>query len=168
MTKQANESFSAFLDGEATELDIQRMLKALDEQPEVLGQFHNLSKTHAALQGEPPVDVALTMVGKPSMQLDSNVSTGKFGVRLMQGSIAAVVSLMVIGVAAFIQPENQPLPVAEVSVVPHADQEMLAHQQAQAQQRLEFYLKEHAEQASFTSGHAVVPTDMPLADGLDQ
>ena len=61
MMNKANESFSAFLDGEANELDVQRMLKALDESPETLSNWHQLSRVQATLQNEVVVDTALEL-----------------------------------------------------------------------------------------------------------
>lgn len=52
MTNKANESFSAFLDGEASELDIQRLLKAMDENPKAMNDWQGLSQAQAIAQGD--------------------------------------------------------------------------------------------------------------------
>ena len=49
---KVNESFSAFIDGEASELDIQRLLKAMDETPSVIQDWHGLSKVQASMQND--------------------------------------------------------------------------------------------------------------------
>jgi sigma-E factor negative regulatory protein RseA len=160
MNIKANESFSAFLDGEASELDVQRMLKELDNNPDVLGQWHSLSKVKAVTQGEVPVDVAPQVA---SVELTAEPPAGSpksWRVRLMQGSMAAAVALVVVGSFNVMQQSQTPeIPVVQVDVPVQTDKTQLAEQQLEAQERLEFYVREHAEQASFTSGHVVVPAE---------
>lgn len=161
MKTKATESFSAFLDGEASELDIQRMLKALDEQPELYSQWHDLSKTQALAQGDVLVDTSIERV--PNIAHETDVIQPKRGfiLRIKQGGIAAAVAISVVGVTAFINVDSSAVqsPIATV-VTPNTDGARLAQQQFEAQQRLDMYLREHAEQASFTTGHVVAPTEL--------
>jgi len=159
MKVKANESFSAFLDGEASELDIQRMLKALDEQPEVFEQWHGLSKTQACLQGDMPVNVAMdyTSIDQNQTGIDKKSS---WGFRVFQGGIAAAVALVVVTTVNLTQPKQVGAPIAKAVVTQEVENTALAQQQFEAQQRLDLYLREHAEQASFTTGHVVVPADL--------
>ncbi len=157
---KANETFSAFLDGEASELDVQRMLKALDEQPDLYDQWHDLSRTKAVLQDDVLVDTALNY--SPNLKLESTTEKPKgFTLRLYQGGIAAGVALVVVVSANFgLSTTPTSAPIAKVDVIPEVNSTMLAQQQFEAQQRLDNYLREHAELASFTTGHVVVPSTL--------
>lgn len=156
MTK-ANESFSAFLDGEASELDIQRMLKALDESPNALHEWHDLSKVQAGLQDDVIVDTALEFSGEQSLN-ETPASKGK-GFRLLQGGIAAAVAVVVVTTANFAMNTETEAEVATVTVEEPSNV-VAVQQQFEAQQRLDEYLREHAEQASHTNGHVVAPTEV--------
>jgi sigma-E factor negative regulatory protein RseA len=160
MNNKANESFSAFLDGEASELDIQRMLKELDNNPEALGQWHGLSKVKAVTQGDVLVDAAPKMSSVEQAPEVKATPAKNWRARIMQGSIAAGVALVVVGSFNLMQQQQAPeIPVVQVDVPVQTNQTLLAEQQLEAQERLEFYLREHAEQASFTSGHVIVPAE---------
>jgi sigma-E factor negative regulatory protein RseA len=157
MTK-ANESFSAFLDGEASEIDVQRMLKALDENPDLMNEWHDLSKVQAGLQNDVVVDVALDMAEVPAT--GNIVDAPKKGFRLLQGGIAAAVAVIAITTVNLTSTELETPEVAQTTVEVQEVTPALAQQQFEAQQRLDLFLKEHAEQASFTTGHVVVPSDL--------
>jgi sigma-E factor negative regulatory protein RseA len=55
--------------------------------------------------------------------------------------------------------------VAEITVEPIQDSPSLAQQHFEVQQRLELFMREHAEQASFTTGHVVVPSELEWVEG---
>ncbi|TXR53073.1 sigma-E factor negative regulatory protein [Reinekea thalattae] len=158
---KANESFSAFLDGEASELDIQRMLNELDEHPEKLQQWHELSKTQAVAQGETLVDAALALsdVEQPN---ETVTETAKpWSQRLFQGAVAAAVASVVVAAFGVMQTQQTTeLPLVQIDAPVDTNSTQLAEQTLEAQQRLELYLREHAEQASFTTGHVIVPSQM--------
>ncbi|MDX1341554.1 MAG: sigma-E factor negative regulatory protein [Reinekea sp.] len=167
MTK-AHESFSAFLDGEASELDIQRMLKTMSENPEALHQWHDLSKVHAGMQGDVIVDTALEFTDT-DIQAPAE-KTSRFRFRLMQGGIAAAVAMVVVSVVNLNQPNTPDVEVVKAVVTtgqPSIAGSELAQQQFEAQQRLDLFLREHAEQASFTTGHAVVPADLEWVEATE-
>lgn len=168
MSTKANESFSAFLDGEASELDIQRMLNELDNNPDALGQWHSLSKVKAVTQGDVAVDVAPEFSSiEPQATVEQPRQKG-WKPRLFQGSIAAAVALVVVGSFNLMQQEQSPeIPIVQVDTSVDTNQTLLADQQLEAQERLDFYLREHAEQASFTSGHVIVPTDLNWEEEVD-
>lgn len=162
---KANESFSAFLDGEASELDIQRLLKAMDEDPQVTGQWHEQSRVKAILQGDLPVDTALRAGRAPAQPV--SVRTGRsVWQRLAKGGIAAAVAVVTVTVVSLNRSEPGQPNVATLSVDDGAAvaSEQLQQQYA-AQQRLEAYLRDHAEQASFTTGHVVVPAELNWIEG---
>ncbi|WP_320824575.1 hypothetical protein [Reinekea sp.] len=159
MHAKANESFSAFLDGEASEIDVQRMLKALDDQPALLSQWHGLSKAKAGLQGEVLIDTALTFdAAVPAVGVA--VHNAGWRLRLQQAGIAAAVALVVITGARYSLELQPSAPVLATVVTPERINNALAQQQFEAQLRLDLYLREHAEQASFTTGHVVVPAQL--------
>ena len=172
MMNKANESFSAFLDGEANELDIQRMLKALDDAPETLTNWHQMSKVQAGLQNNVMVDTALELTDADLQPVATPKSV--FGFRLMQGGIAAAVAVVVVTTANFVKFDPQLSPsvatavvttdVVTINVEPTVS---LAQQQFEAQQRLDLFLREHAEQASFTTGHAVVPAQLEWEEATE-
>jgi len=159
MNAKANEAFSAFLDGEASEIDVQRMLKALDEQPALVSQWHGLSKAKAGLQGEVLIDTALTFAAAVPAETRAVSSTG-WRFRLQQAGIAAAVALVVITGARYSLTPEPSAPVVATVVAPERINTALAQQQFEAQRRLDQYLREHAEQASFTTGHVVVPAQL--------
>lgn len=161
MTTKANESFSAFLDGEASELDIQRMLKALDEQPKLYSQWHDLSKSQALMQGDVLVHAALERRPSVASAVESTPLKRDFIFRIKQGGIAAAVAISVVGLTLFMKVDEPAVqtPVATI-IVPSESAALVAQQQFEAQQRLDLYLRQHAEQASFTTGHVVVPAEL--------
>lgn len=162
---KANESFSAFLDGEATELDIQRMLKAMEESPESVQQWHELSKTQAVLQDEIVVNTALDFVEEAHEPVQ--LKTSSWRARVFQGGIAAAVAVVFVTTVNvnLATSTNETPVVVQVETAP--DNSALAQQQFEAQQRLDLFLKEHAEQASFTTGHAVVPSDLEWVEASE-
>ena len=159
---KANESFSAFLDGEANELDVQRMLKALDEAPESLTRWHELSKVHASMHDEVVVDTALELTDADLQAELSNKPRLKF--RLFQGGIAAAVAMVVVTTVNVVNVEQATTQVADAEApavtVTTQTPVVLNQQQFEAQQRLDLFMREHAEQASFTTGHVVVPAEL--------
>lgn len=161
---KANESFSAFLDGEATELDIQRLLKAMDEQPGITQEWHGISKIKASLQGDTLVDTALSAADvSGSMPTEPRPSWHK---RLMQGGIAAAVAVVMVSVMRLPAADLSQPDVARLTVAPtESDSAADLQQQFAAQQRLTQFLKTHAEQASFTTGHVVVPAELNWIEG---
>lgn len=156
MNDRVNESFSAFLDGEASEVDIQRMLKALDSDPQLLDEWHRLSRVQAALAGDVLVDIATQSDVEESEDKPVEPSPSRWRLRLGQGAVAAAVALVVI-----IGSQWQPEPSEAAPQI--AGQTDLDASQAhfEVQQRLHSYLRQHAEAASYSSGHAVVPYEMP-------
>jgi len=166
MMNKANESFSAFLDGEANELDVQRMLKALDESPETLSNWHQLSRVQATLQNEVVVDTALELT---DADLQSFVKPkSAYRLRLLQSGIAAAVALVVVTTVTVVHVEQQvPAVATTVTTVQTESSVSLAQQQFEAQQRLDLFLREHAEQASFTTGHAVVPAELEWEEATE-
>lgn len=162
---KANESFSAFLDGEATELDIQRLLNAMDEQPQVSRDWHKLSKVKASLQGDTLTDVGLSI--SPAVEADiPQKNRSPFLKRLMQGGIAAAVAVVTISIVSVQNADAPQSSVAELTVeTPEESSVAQMQQQFAAQQRLTQFLKTHAEQASFTTGHVVVPAELNWVEG---
>lgn len=144
-----NESFSAFLDGEASEVDIQRLLKALEDDPERRRDWHQLSRVQGALRGDVLVDVA----ARAETPQTSAPGKGprRWSLRLGQAGLAAAVATVVIVGAQWSLTDPAATQVARVEDV------AAAQARFEAQQRLNAYLREHAEAASYSSGHAVAP-----------
>jgi sigma-E factor negative regulatory protein RseA len=78
----------------------------------------------------------------------------------LQGGIAAAVAVIAITTVNLTSTELETPEVAQTTVEVQEVTPALAQQQFEAQQRLDLFLKEHAEQASFTTGHVVVPSDL--------
>jgi len=57
MTDPINESFSALLDNEASNMDIQRLLNAMDNQPDKLTDWKSIASGHSKCRGEKSFDV---------------------------------------------------------------------------------------------------------------
>lgn len=155
---KVNESFSAFLDGEASELDIQRLLKAMDEQPEQVSRWHEMTRVKAALQDDTVVDVALDWADVEEKSSEPAKTSGRF--RLLQVGIAAAVAMVVVTTVNLSLDSEQAPVVATTEVVTEQNATSLAQQQFEARQQLDLFLKEHAEQASYTTGHVVVPSEL--------
>ncbi|MFQ3231632.1 hypothetical protein [Reinekea sp.] len=154
MTK-VNESFSAFLDGEASELDIQRLLKAYEEDPNVAGHWHNLSSAQALLNNE--------VVSQAGLQFKAASASDKpaksLTAWLPRATVAAVVVVAVTSGYWVTVQSNTNATVPQISInQSEQSSAVLAAQQFEAQQRLQAFLKEHIEQASFSSGHGVIPS----------
>lgn len=147
-----NESFSAFLDGEASEVDIQRLLNAMESDPQRLQDWHQLSRVQGALRGDVLVDVAVQP--EAEAETEQPARQRRWPLRLGQAGLAAAVATVVIVGAQWSIPTPSTTPTTQV-----AQNEDVAAAQArfEAQQRLNAYLREHAEAASYSSGHAVAP-----------
>ena len=57
MTDPINESFSALLDNEASNMDIQRLLNAMDSHPEKMTDWKNIASGHSKCHKEQSFDV---------------------------------------------------------------------------------------------------------------
>lgn len=155
MNDRINESFSAFLDGEASEVDVQRLMKALEKNPELMDDWHRLSQVQAAMAGDEIVDVGLGRTREADAPAtDEKISKPTLGKRLSQMAVAAGVAVVVVIGAQW--PATEP----GSSQVANLQGEDAAQLRFEAQQRLNSYLRQHAEAASYSSGHAVVPSDM--------
>lgn len=151
-----NESFSALLDGEASEMDIQRLLKAMESDPERVQDWHQLSRVQGALRGDVLVDVAVQSQAQQQPQADQ--TTSRWPLRLGQfGVAAAVATVVIVGAQWSLQTPTAPTQVALDTAVSQSEDVAAAQARFEAQQRLNLYLREHAEAASFSSGHAVAP-----------
>lgn len=148
-----NESFSAFLDGEASEVDIQRLLKAMEADPQRVHDWHQLSRVRGAMRGDVLVDTALESQPQALPQTEQSTPR-RWSLRLSQAGIAAAVATVVIVGAqwSLSTPDSQ-----LATQVAQSEDVAAAQARFEAQQRLNVYLREHAEAASFSSGHAVAP-----------
>ncbi len=163
MNTKANESFSAFMDGEASELDVQRMLKAMENEPSVVGHWHDLAKTQAAIQNEPVLERPLIMSVSQPVQEKERKTSGVYSGRLLQWGLAAAVATVVIAASnVMLTSQSNPIETPVIAVQNQSVEQtiLLTQQQYEAQQQLEQFLREHAEQAAFTTGHVVVPAPL--------
>lgn len=163
MTK-VNESFSAFLDDEATELDIQRMLNAMEDEPSVINHWHDLSATQAVIQDMPVLAKAATLTISPEQSTEVTQPKSWYR-RLMQGGIAAAVAVLTVMSAQFMaisekQTTDSSMPTVAVKSQSLEKVQLLTQQQYEAQQQLDIFLREHAEQAAFTTGHVVTRSQL--------
>lgn len=155
MNDRVNESFSAFLDGEASEVDIQRMMKALDKNPELLDEWHRLSQVQAAMAGDEVVNVGQHRFEAEAVEASPPAAPHRSrGKRLSQIAVAAGVAVVVVIGARWESPTQ---PATQVAAVQDVD---AAQARFEAQQRLNSYLRQHAEAASYSSGHVVVPYEL--------
>ena len=156
MTK-VHESFSAFLDGEASELDVQRMLNAMEEDPSVIEKWHQVSCAQAVLHGDEISQAGLNSEAsavepKPEVQQIS---------WMPKISVAALFAVAISSGYWVMQTPslNEDIPRISVNSAEPTDAAISASQ-FQAQQRLEYFLKQHIEQASFSTGHGVIPSEL--------
>ncbi|GGX69795.1 sigma-E factor negative regulatory protein [Saccharospirillum salsuginis] len=155
MNDRVNESFSAFLDGEASEVDIQRLMKALDKNPELLDDWHRLSQVQAAMAGDVVVDVGRQRLDDSAGDhVEPPAPRRSLAKRLSQMAVAAGVAVVVVIGARWETPQQPDTQVAGIQDVDAAQARF------EAQQRLNSYLRQHAEAASYSSGHAVVPSNL--------
>lgn len=167
MTNKANESFSAFLDGEASELDIQRLLKAMDENPKAMNDWQGLSQAQAIAQGDVVMRSAPTLF-QPEQSVTVDKSSPVWPARLMQGGIAAAVMGITLGLSSLmLDPQSEDLAPVQVSTITEPSS-ALTQQQFEAQQRLDVYLREHAEQAAFSTGHVVLPDQLEWIEAAEE
>ncbi|WP_108125963.1 hypothetical protein [Saccharospirillum mangrovi] len=151
-----NETFSAFLDGEASEMDIQRLLKAMESDPERIQDWHQLSRVQGALRGDVLVDVAVQPQAQDEPTREQSGS--RWSLRLGQfGVAAAVATVVIVGAQWSLQTPTAPTQLALDTPAAQTEDVAAAQARFEAQQRLNLYLREHAEAASFSSGHAVAP-----------
>lgn len=147
-----NESFSAFLDGEASEMDIQRLLNAMESDPQRVQDWHQLSRVQGALRGDVLVDMAVQ--SQQPLQAQQPVQRRRWSLRLGQVGLAAAVATVVIVGAQWSVPTPSTTAVTQLV---QSEDVAAAQARFEVQQRLNAYLREHAEAASYSSGHAVAP-----------
>lgn len=160
MNDRVNESFSAFLDGEASEVDIQRMLKALENEPHLLDDWQRLSRVHAMLAGDVVVDAGVhsSDVATPGAAPQATSGASRWRLRLGQGALAAAVAVVVV-VAGAHWHLGAAAPGVDPQVASGSDLEA-SQTHFEVRQRLNSYLRQHAEAASYSSGHVVVPYEL--------
>lgn len=169
MTDQAKESFSSFLDDAATELDVQRMLNELERNPALIDEYRQLALSRDLIKGGQGIDLSAT-ISASIQQLETDAATTEEGLvvqrktwfqrsvhQITRVSIAASVTLaLVVGARWWVDEGPVSVQVAQQNNQPEAEQ-LIA-----AQERLQQYLQQHAQQAAFTSGHPVMPFDQPV------
>jgi sigma-E factor negative regulatory protein RseA len=164
MTK-IHESFSAFLDGEASELDVQRMLKAYEEDPSIAQHWHDLSSAQALMNDE-----FVSQAGQQLGNLDhAAVQTeNRLSRWFPRSAVAAIVAVSITSGFWLIAEPEPASSVPQISIDQSTQpNSVIAAQQFEAQQRLQAFLKEHVEQASFTTGHGVIPSDIEWSQVSD-
>lgn len=158
MNDRVNESFSAFLDGEASEVDIQRMLRALDKDPHVRDEWHRLSRVQGVMSGDVLAEIGPTAVAGGRDPVEESRPRSSWRWRLGQAAVASAVALVVVVGARWSAQDAAPV---QVAAGPDVE---LSQVRYEAQQRLNSYLRQHAEAASYSSGHAIVPYQLRWED----
>ena len=170
MSEQAKEAFSSFLDDEASEIDIQRMLKELDKNPSLLEEYRSIALSRDSMSGAPLVDLTTSIrnrLGVPAfdrseMDVPQAASGRKYGQRLLQGAIAASVAAIMVVTVQFwsAQPAGNAdtATVAQQSATDDVGSDTEQNRLA-SEQRLQKYLQQHIQDAGYMSGHAVIPVD---------
>lgn len=118
MTQQLRESLSAIMDGQGNELELRRVLKALDESPEQAEAWRRYHLIGSAMRRErdvaPQMDIASRVMSaiadeQPSVQTSVRPSRRFAGVSFMGGAaVAAAVSFMVVTGAQVFRGDDTP------------------------------------------------------------
>ncbi|WP_428239807.1 sigma-E factor negative regulatory protein [Gynuella sp.] len=167
MSEQAKEAFSGFLDDEASELDIQRMLNELDKNPNLLAEYRSIALTRDGMQGEVLLDVSGAIrqqLSSPFPEVsgqhqDTVVRQPKLWLRVMQGTVAASVAGLLIVAVQFWKTQSYEGSAPSVAQnqsqsVAETDEERLA-----TALRLQQYVQQHIQDAGYLSGQAAIPMD---------
>jgi sigma-E factor negative regulatory protein RseA len=174
MTDQAKESFSSFLDDEATELDVQRMLNELERNPALMDEYRQLAVSRDLAQGGQGIDLTAAIssaIQNENAEADVSEPVQKTQVSWFQKSVhqitrvsiaASVTLAVVIGARWWVDQGPASVQVAQQQSAVEAEQLVAA------QERLQQYLQQHAQQAAFTSGHPVMPFEPARPDTEDE
>ncbi len=167
MTEQAKESFSAWLDDNATELDVQRMMKSLESDPSLLNEFRKISEAKDLVSNSQPMNLTdglwQKIDGLEEEIVPQNVEPSKPKQKLFKGvasvAVAASVTMAVLFSARYVAVANNESGVVNPVATNPAVETEASDSMIATQERLQKYLKEHVEQAAFNSGRAVMPID---------
>lgn len=105
MSQNARESLSALMDNEGDELELRRVLKAMDESPDAAAAWRRYHLMRSLMRREPEVDVMMDLSAgitarlrdEPVPPLDADAPVPRPALPLVRSAgIAAAVSLMVI------------------------------------------------------------------------
>jgi sigma-E factor negative regulatory protein RseA len=105
MSQNARESLSALMDNEGDELELRRVLKAMDESPDAAAAWRRYHLMRSLMRREPEVDVMTDLSAgitarlrdEPVPQLDAETPAPRRALPMARSAgIAAAVSLMVI------------------------------------------------------------------------
>jgi negative regulator of sigma E activity len=171
------EKMSAAIDDQSSEFELRQLLKAIENgDDQLMDQWQTQHESKDVLDGiETNFDLSTSIMAEVSLteqELDQpesasandkeSVVANKF--RWSWVANAASVAAVAVFVVAF---GNQSLDNADISLQVAEADNALQQQVVQraAQQRLQSYINEHAQQASYTGGRAVVLT---VADAIEK
>ncbi|MEM9256817.1 MAG: RseA family anti-sigma factor [Pseudomonadota bacterium] len=185
MTENIRETMSAYMDGEANELELQRFLKNIDEDPELRAAYVRYELARGALSGTQLTHANVDISGgvKAAIARERVAGTpARSGEKLLKplasfAVAASVAAIVVLGGQELAQVDQgaaaSPLAVNSGSpapVIPHTGSIVDASfplpslepvdsgaYEDLARQRLGKYLQVHAEQASLNSPQGLIP-----------
>ncbi len=183
MSEQVNESISALMDDEATELDVRRILKGAEESQAPQQQMRRYQLVRSSMQDAGAAHLQLDLSGAIAAAIDEEAtpSAAPSWLKPVSGfavaaSVAAIVvvgsqSLLGTGEQAAAPQFAQNAPLTTQSLAPHpnvqavangantsqADQEYQRLVAARQQQRVNAYLQIHARHASMNGNLGAVP-----------
>ena len=166
-----NESFSALLDDQATSMDVQRLLNAMDKQPNKVQQWQGLAQCQAQVQQEVCVDLLSSIHSElyeeatlpaseseadeslllaNSAQNSASVETvSAFSWRKSLSSITVAATVCAVSLIGFYQ-WQQPSLVAPSQADVVASSAGAGVSSAQIQQRFQQLMQQRSQQASFS------------------
>ena len=158
MNDAVKQSFSAWLDDEASELDMQRLLSSLECSPKLIEPLREHARQHALRQGLPQIDVLdalqakLADVPQPaSVQPKARQSWG------LSLAVAASVALIAVLGARLWYASGIEQPAAQIAVEEEAPLPQYSGQQFIALEHLRRLMQRHAQQAAYHSGRVAMP-----------
>jgi len=179
------ETLSAMLDDEAQDLELRRVLRAVDDEPELRQRWHRQLLARAAMHGEPlygPCDLDLAARVAAAIDAEPIAVSGQGGWRRAVGGMAIAASVTAVAVFGGSQwmsisgdsaaARVGPLPVGVVNSVGAVPVQASfgtrslpavqgvdsgAAYRELARQRLRRYSQEHAEHAALNTPAGMVP-----------
>lgn len=161
---RVKESFSAWLDDEANDMDLQRLLKSLEAGLDPIETYGSLARvSHLADQnGFRDISGAIhATIEKQDVELVESVRPRKYQWQLVASF--AVVAVLMVPVAI-----KNPWLAEQIVAMDQGNKQALvtqSHIMVASQSRLNGYLQQHFKQASLSSGKVSLPVNISMNVG---
>jgi len=174
MSDKEIETLSALMDGEVDEVSLHRVLNQVDNQAQMKSKWRRYHLAQDIMKGQTSAfsEIDLSVAVSEALKDEASPKSNRTWLKAMGGmSVAASVAIAVVLGARFNTLDQADYnvadaqPQAQQNVVAPANDSMLvnhidaseAQELQQAQQRLNEYLKQHAQDSGYGQGQTAMP-----------